>query len=244
LENPTETELPEPSATPDPTATALPTQTPTLQPTPSETPVEVMEITEMPTVEPTPTASPTLTETPTLTPSPTPLLNETFDTLDGWTPWFGIAPVITPDVAGNHMLQLLGDATNPSGVTSITQVPLQPGSTLSFKVSVMPEGVIFFNWDSLTTPRVPGIPPGPIQLEMRASEVKMIIGGFACTYPLAAGDWHTYQLTIQPDFVVTLILDGKLQEGCVLTPLSLANPLGLLSFSGTGLVDDVIVTQP
>lgn len=257
LASPTETASPEPTQTLIPTETASPTEIPIIQPTPSETPGQMIEVTAViPTLESTLTATPTFTEAPTLppaptetptqTPAPATFLNETFDTLDDWTTWGEATPTLTPDTAGNFMLQLLGDATNISGITSKTQVLIQPGSTISFKVNPELEGGVFFNWDPGIDIRIPKAPAGPLHLAVFPDNVTLKIGGVAsCEIPLEGNEMRTYQLIIQADYKVVLYINELAQEQCSFLPvLVLSNPDGLISFSGTGYVDDVIVTQP
>lgn len=248
----TETSLPAPTNTntPEPTATFTPTATVTPSPTPTQTQI------------PTQTARPTQVLRPTYTSTPgTLLLEEKFDTdlNEQWELWGNPDNIATTVIIegndSNTYLLLSSQDVEADGISSLTEeITLEAGVVISFTANLTNPAIetdsptLRFAWTPGTTIPLDMDPEEPLALELliepTSFNLTIILEDTtqgACSAVLEAGP-HTFRIEVSETSEPKIFVDDQpVCEDMTIFIQPFNQPGGRIHFSGSGLVDDIIV---
>ena len=250
----TETSLPVPTNTntPEPTATSTSTSTATV--TPSATPTQ--------TQIPTQTARPTQVLRPTYTSTPVaPLLEEDFDNAlsEQWELWGNTDNITTTlIIEGNDsdtFLLLSSQDVTADGISSLAEdIPLEPGVMISFTANLTTPAIntdlptLRFAWTPGTVTPLDLDPDEPLALELLIQPTSFNLTIIledntqgACTAELEAGT-HTFRIEVSETTEPKIFVDEQpVCEDMTIFIQPFSQPGGRIHFSGSGLVDDIMV---
>ena len=236
---PTSTETP---AVPPTLEPPLPLSTETATPTLPDTPTPVLTPTLLITAT---EAAPLLTQAPVLTSTNTPLLEENFNGNLGenWYTWG--TPL--PQIGGMQelALELAGNAPAASGVTSLQKFSLVPGVRIQFSARIegtAPQFAVVFDWDPSPLARTGNDGPRLISLAIQGDGVFLQVRTDKCLVSGVDTNAHTYRIDVLQGLSFAAFVDDRF--GCQLTVPPLQNNQGVISFSGRGWIDQVIVIGP
>jgi hypothetical protein len=132
------------------------------------------------------------------------------------------------------------------GVTYKEDVSIKPILEISFDAAlkdISPDDNLAFYWDPGRESRQPGDGPGPIQVFLGDEMAQLIIvqENPACQYELLDIKSRTYSVTIGENSNVSFLVDGEMI--CTVFMQGLRESIGLISFSGRGWVDNVLIVK-
>jgi hypothetical protein len=189
-------------------------------------------------------ATPLATQTASTTPLPAPnvIFSDDFTAWSdtNWNVWFGSPGMVVV----NGRLELASSLPGEAGVFSKTKIPLRPGTVVKFNTGILsnPQSALplVFDWVSITQTNGPIKSPGFMRLEITDKEAVIKIGTNVVTIPLENKSTHSFEIQIiKPRRAVFLIDDKKSELDLLVTPQD-----GYIAFSGSGWVDDLLVTGP
>jgi len=250
----TETSLPVPTNTntPEPTATSTSTSTATV--TPSATPTQ--------TQIPTQTARPTQVLRPTNTSTPVaPILEENFDNelSEQWELWGNTDNITTTlIIEGNDsdtFLLLSSQDVTADGISSLAEdIPFEAGVVISFTANLTTPAIeidsptLRFAWTpgTVTPPELD--PEEPLALELLIEPTRFNLTIILedttqepCTEDLEAGP-HTFRIEVSETSEPKIFVDNQpVCEEMTIFIQPFSQPGGRIHFSGSGLVDDIMV---
>jgi hypothetical protein len=250
----TETSLPVPTNTntPEPTATATSTSTATV--TPSATPTQTQIPTQ--TARPTEVLRPTYTSTPVA-----PLLEENFDNelSEQWELWGNTDNITTTLVIeGNDsdtFLLLSSQDVTADGISSRTEdIPFEPGVMISFTANLTTPAInaglatLRFAWTPGTVTPLDLDPEEPLAVELLIEPTRFNLTIIledttqdSCTAELGAGP-HTFRVEVSETSEPKIFVDDEpVCEDMTIFIQPFSQPGGRIHFSGSGLVDDIMV---
>jgi len=232
------------------TQTLAPTIT-TAAPLDTPTPTELI-LTFAPTLPPTETPLPTITSTP----EPNILFKDDFNgdlgLWEGWSqrPLSILDGIFPAEISLGEYLELMGMDYKAVGVTSIQTVTLVSGLVIDFSAEADNyfNPSIYLDWNPGVETRKP-FRIGPLFLEVNNSEVvfhyKSNEIDQECSASISGTGMKLYRIEFGPHWEVKVFMDdGELLEICSVTIDEPYDIVGKLTFSGFGLVDSIIVTEP
>lgn len=228
--------------TPTESQTPIATTSKTLEPTFDE---QTQEASTTPETG-TPSLGSTVPLPPTETSTPEIVLEEDFEAgLDeNWDVWGQPTPT-TSGPNTNKALDLDGDL-DMVGVTYKEDISIEPILEISFDAAlkdISPDDNLTFYWDPGSESRQPGKRPGPIQVLIGDEMAQLIIvqKNPACQYELPDNKSRTYSVAIGENSSVSFLVDGE--NVCSVTMQGLPESIGLISYSGRGWVDNVLIVR-
>jgi len=250
----TETSLPVPTNTntPEPTATSTSTSTATV--TPSATPTQTQIPTQ--TARPTQVLRPTYTRT-----AVAPLLEENFDNelSEQWELWGNTDNITTPVIIevndGDTELLLSSEDVAADGLSSqADDIPLESGVMISFTANLTDPVIntgtptLRFAWTPGTVTPLDLDPEEPLALELliqpTSFNLTIILEDTtqdACTAEPGAGP-HTFRIEVSKTSEPKIFVDDEpVCEDMTIFIQPFSQPGGRIHFSGSGLVDDIMV---
>ena len=250
----TETSLPVPTNTNTPEPTATFTSTPTTTATPSPTPTQTQIPTQ--TARPTEVLRPTHTSTPVA-----PLLEENFDNplSEQWELWGNPDNIATTVIIegndSNTYLLLSSQDVAVAGISSLAEnILLEPGVVISFTANLTDPAIntdlpiLRFAWTPGTDTPLDLDPEQPLALELLIQptgfNLTIILEDTtqdACTAELEVGP-HTFRIEVSETTEPKIFVDNQpVCEDMTIFIQPFSPPGGRIHFSGSGLVDDIIV---
>jgi len=235
----------EPSGAEEQTPVQSPTDT--IEPT-AEAPTETGAPTETdipPTETPTGTPTPTATNTPEPVPS---FLEDFTGNLDQWDLWENrtVNGLFPAQIVLGEYLDLKGFDFDKVGATATQPVTLIPGMVIEFEAET--NFSLFFDWYPGEETR-PTYWLGPVYLEITTTEAVLHYEQAGvekdCGVALEDAQMKLYRIVFGPDWKVsTFYDDGEVTEICSATIDPPDDLIGRITFSGWGLVDGIVITEP
>ena len=132
------------------------------------------------------------------------------------------------------------------GITARQSILLEPGLEINFRAAlkgISPDDQLALIWDPGTSLRESGDGPGLIEVVLGDGTAQLIVvqENTACQQDLLDTEPRLYTVVISQDLNISFLIDNEML--CTVRIHGLQEDIGLISFTGLGWVDDVLVTR-